>query len=81
SGARLIDAVINNNILPEISAMFLRAVMEKTTLSKVFVDVTDQKFVYNEENDENKDDDSKNDESKDDESKNDGSKESGGDKE
>jgi hypothetical protein len=48
--------------------------MEKTTLSKVFVDVSDQKFVYNEENDESKDDGSKNDDSKDDESKDDESK-------
>jgi type VI secretion system protein VasG len=89
SGARLIDAVINNNILPEISAMFLHAVMEKEALSKVFVDVSDQKFVYNEEkgesedgddNDESKDGESKDDDNND-ESKDDESKDSGGDKE
>jgi type VI secretion system protein VasG len=46
SGARLIDAVIGNSILPEISAEFLRNVMEQKTLSKVCVDVKDEAFTY-----------------------------------
>jgi type VI secretion system protein VasG len=46
SGARLIDAVINNSILPEISAKFLNAIMNKRKLLKVSIDVKDEKFTY-----------------------------------
>jgi type VI secretion system protein VasG len=46
SGARLIDAVINNSILPEISAKFLYNIMNKRALVKVSIDVKDEKFTY-----------------------------------
>jgi type VI secretion system protein VasG len=46
SGARLVDAVINNSILPEISARFLNSIMNKRTLVKVSIDVNEQKFAY-----------------------------------
>ena len=46
SGARLIDAVISNSLLPEISAEFLRGTMEGRRFKKVLVDATDQNFTY-----------------------------------
>ncbi|MDR3356760.1 MAG: type VI secretion system ATPase TssH [Spirochaetaceae bacterium] len=46
SGARLIDAVINNSILPEISARFLNNIINKRILIKVSIDVKDEKFTY-----------------------------------
>jgi type VI secretion system protein VasG len=46
SGARLVDAVINNSILPEISARFLNSIMNKRTLLKASIDVSEQKFTY-----------------------------------
>ncbi|MDR2659219.1 MAG: type VI secretion system ATPase TssH [Spirochaetaceae bacterium] len=46
SGARLIDAVINNSILPEISAKFLYNIMKKRILMKVLIDVKEKKFTY-----------------------------------
>ena len=46
SGARLVDAVINNSILPEISAKFLYNIMKKRILTKVSIDVKEEKFVY-----------------------------------
>ncbi|MDR3170100.1 MAG: type VI secretion system ATPase TssH [Treponema sp.] len=46
SGARLIDAIINNDILPEISAEFLRHTMEGQTLTKAVIDVQDERFTY-----------------------------------
>jgi type VI secretion system protein VasG len=52
SGARLIDAVINNSILPEISAEFLRNIMEGHTLKQALIDVKDEKFTYAFENKE-----------------------------
>lgn len=52
SGARLIDAIINNDLLPEISAEFLRNTMEGHTLKKVTVDSQDEKFIYSFENED-----------------------------
>jgi type VI secretion system protein VasG len=46
SGARLIDAVINNSLLPEISAEFLRHTMEGRELKEALIDVKDEQFVY-----------------------------------
>jgi type VI secretion system protein VasG len=50
SGARLIDAVINNSLLPEISAAFLRNTMEGNVLKEATVDVKDGDFTYSFEN-------------------------------
>ena len=52
SGARLIDAIINNDLLPEISAAFLRNTMEGHTLKKAVVDAKDERFTYEFENKE-----------------------------
>jgi type VI secretion system protein VasG len=52
SGARLIDSIINNSILSEISAEFLRNTMEGHTLKQAVIDVNDERFVYNFENKE-----------------------------
>ncbi|MDR0630310.1 MAG: type VI secretion system ATPase TssH [Treponema sp.] len=52
SGARLIDAVISNSILPEISAEFLRNIMEGHTLKRALIDVKDEQFTYSFENKE-----------------------------
>lgn len=46
SGARLIDAVISNSLLPEISAEFLRSTLEGKKFKKVFADAKDEKFIY-----------------------------------
>lgn len=47
SGARLIDAIINNDLLPEISIEFLKNIMDGKILRKVSVSVENNKFVYN----------------------------------
>ncbi len=47
SGARLIDAVINNDLLPDISAEFLRNTMEGKVMKKIQVSVKDGSFTYN----------------------------------
>jgi type VI secretion system protein VasG len=52
SGARLIDGVISNSILPEISAEFLRNIMEGHTLRRALIDVKDEQFTYSFENKE-----------------------------
>jgi type VI secretion system protein VasG len=46
SGARLVDAVISNSLLPEISAEFLRSTLEGKKFKKVFADAKDEKFIY-----------------------------------
>jgi type VI secretion system protein VasG len=46
SGARLIDAIVNNSILPEVSAAVLRNAMEGTEFKQVTVDVKDNDFTY-----------------------------------
>ncbi|MDR1430213.1 MAG: hypothetical protein LBI85_07960, partial [Spirochaetaceae bacterium] len=52
SGARLIDSIINNSILPEISAEFLRNTMEGHILKRALIDVKDEQFTYSFENKE-----------------------------
>jgi type VI secretion system protein VasG len=54
SGARLIDAVINNSLLPEVSAEFLRSTLEAKRFEKVLIDAKDQAFTYSFENKEQK---------------------------
>lgn len=46
SGARLIDGVINNTLLPEISAEFLRNTMEGHILEKATIDAANEGFTY-----------------------------------
>ncbi len=48
SGARLIDAVVNNELLPEISGAFLRQIMEGKSFSAVQIDAKpdENRFVY-----------------------------------
>ena len=46
SGARLIDAVIGNSLLPEISAEFLRGILDGKKFDKVFADAKDGRFAY-----------------------------------
>ena len=46
SGARLIDAIVNNDLLPDISAAFLEQIMEGKELKSVKADAKDGKFVY-----------------------------------
>jgi type VI secretion system protein VasG len=46
SGARLIDAIVNNSILPELSASFLKNTMDGKEFKKVTVDVKENDFVY-----------------------------------
>jgi type VI secretion system protein VasG len=50
SGARLIDAIISNTLLPEISAEFLRNTMEGHILKQAGIDVQDGNFKYSFEN-------------------------------
>jgi type VI secretion system protein VasG len=52
SGARLIDSVVSNSILPEISAEFLRNIMEGHTLKRALIDMKDEQFTYTFENKE-----------------------------
>ncbi|MDR2630381.1 MAG: type VI secretion system ATPase TssH [Spirochaetaceae bacterium] len=46
SGARLIDAVINNTLLPEISAEFLRNTMEGKSFKTAVIDAKENEFTY-----------------------------------
>ena len=46
SGGRMIDAIVTNTMLPEISAEFLRRLMEGQEVSKVAIDVSDGDFTY-----------------------------------
>ena len=46
SGGRMIDAIVTNTMLPEISAEFLRRMMEGKEISKVALDVSDNEFTY-----------------------------------
>lgn len=52
SGARLIDAVINNDLLPDISAAFLKNAMEGKVLKRVSVKASEGSFAYDFENGE-----------------------------
>ena len=46
SGGRMIDAIVTNTMLPEISAEFLRRMMEGEKIDTVAVDVADGDFTY-----------------------------------
>ena len=46
SGARLIDAIVNNDLLPDLSAAFLEQIMQGHELESVSADVKDHRFVY-----------------------------------
>jgi type VI secretion system protein VasG len=46
SGGRMIDAIVTNSMLPDISSEFLRRMMVGDTVSKVAIDVTDGAFSY-----------------------------------
>ncbi len=46
SGGRMIDAILTNTMLPEISAEFLKRMMDGGEVEKVAIDVTDGAFSY-----------------------------------
>ncbi|MCA0872577.1 type VI secretion system ATPase TssH [Seohaeicola saemankumensis] len=46
SGGRMIDAIVTNTMLPDISAEFLRRMMEGRAVTKVSIDVRDDDFAY-----------------------------------
>ena len=46
SGGRMIDAIVTNTMLPDISAEFLRRLMEGKEVEKVSIDITDGDFSY-----------------------------------
>lgn len=46
SGGRVIDAILTNTVLPEISRKFLTALMSGNALKKVHVGVSDKEFRY-----------------------------------
>ncbi len=46
SGGRMIDAIVTNSMLPDISNEFLRRLMEGAGVSKVAIDVADGEFTY-----------------------------------
>ena len=46
SGGRMIDAIVTNTMLPEISAEFLRRMMEGREVSGVTIDAREGEFVY-----------------------------------
>jgi len=46
SGGRMIDAIVTNTMLPDISAEFLRRMMEGRDVEKVEIDVKDGEFAY-----------------------------------
>ncbi len=46
SGGRMIDAIVTNTMLPDISAEFLRRMMEGGEVNRVAIDVTDGDFTY-----------------------------------
>lgn len=47
SGGRMIDAIVTNTMLPDISAEFLRRMMEGKPVNAVNIDVEASNFVYN----------------------------------
>ena len=47
SGGRMIDAIVTNTMLPDISAEFLRRMMEGNPVNAVNIDVEASNFVYN----------------------------------
>ncbi len=46
SGGRMIDAIVTNTMLPDISAEFLKRMMRGEEVKKVAIDVTDGNFTY-----------------------------------
>ncbi|TLP62606.1 type VI secretion system ATPase TssH [Parasedimentitalea maritima] len=46
SGGRMIDAIVTNTMLPDISAEFLRRLMEGKEVEKVKIDIDDGEFSY-----------------------------------
>ena len=46
SGGRMIDAIVTNTMLPDISGEFLRRMMEGDEISKVELDVAEHEFTY-----------------------------------
>ncbi len=46
SGGRMIDAIVTNTMLPDISAEFLTRMMQGKTIEKVAIDVKDNEFTY-----------------------------------
>lgn len=46
SGARMIDAIISNDLLPQISTEFLQKTMENKKIISVNADCVDRKFTY-----------------------------------
>ena len=46
SGGRMIDAIVTNTMLPDISAEFLKRMMEGKLVKKVAIDVKDHNFTY-----------------------------------
>ena len=46
SGGRMIDAILTNTMLPDISKEFLNRMMLGKDITKVEVDVTDGNFSY-----------------------------------
>ncbi len=46
SGGRMIDAIVTNTMLPDISAEFLNRMMEGKVVTKVAIDVKDNDFTY-----------------------------------
>jgi type VI secretion system protein VasG len=46
SGGRMIDNIITNTLLPELSRHFLNRAMEKQEISRAAVDITDGAFAY-----------------------------------
>ena len=46
SGGRMIDAIVTNTMLPDISAEFLRRMMEGREVRRVAIDVADGEFAY-----------------------------------
>ncbi len=46
SGGRMIDAIVTNTMLPDISAEFLKRMIEGDEIRKVAIDVKDKDFTY-----------------------------------
>jgi type VI secretion system protein VasG len=46
SGGRMIDAIVTNTMLPDVSAEFLKRMLEGEKVEKVEIDVADGEFVY-----------------------------------
>jgi type VI secretion system protein VasG len=46
SGGRMIDAILTNSMLPEVSGEFLRRMLEGRQVAAVNIDVKDGNFTY-----------------------------------